>query len=180
MNIQSIMSTEVCTARAEDSLQIPARQMWEHDCGIVPIVDAQLKVVGVITDRDICMAAYTQGKRLSEIRVREVIHNKVVNCRPEESLITVAGRMATHQLRRLPVVDESGKLLGIVSVNDLALAAQEKGHPQDFACREVGKLMAEICAQPSSLRRSRAASASAAWRSTVTTSRASCASSAEA
>jgi len=146
MNIQSIMSTDICTARAEDSLQVPARQMWEHDCGIVPIVDTQLKVVGVITDRDICMAAYTQGKRLSEIRVREVISNKVVSCRPEESWVTVAGRMATHQVRRLPVVDGAGKLVGIVSINDLALAAQEKGHPQDFACREVGKLMAEICA----------------------------------
>jgi CBS-domain-containing membrane protein len=145
MNIQSIMSTEVCTARAEDSLQVPARQMWEHDCGIVPIVDAQLKVVGVITDRDICMAAYTQGKRLQEIRVREVISSKVVTCRPEESWTTVAARMASHQVRRLPVVDAGGKLVGIVSVNDLAIAAQEKGHPQDFTCREVGRLMAEIC-----------------------------------
>jgi len=146
MRVRELMSAPVTSIRPSDSLEQAARLLWEHDCGMLPVVDSTGAVGAAITDRDICMAAYTQGKRLSEIRVREVISNKVVSCRPEESWVTVAGRMATHQVRRLPVVDGAGKLVGIVSINDLALAAQEKGHPQDFACREVGKLMAEICA----------------------------------
>ena len=146
MRVRELMSAPVTSVRPGDSLEQAARLLWEHDCGVLPVVDSTGAVGAAITDRDICMAAYTQGKRLSEIRVREVISNKVVSCRPEESWVTVAGRMATHQVRRLPVVDGAGKLVGIVSINDLALAAQEKGHPQDFACRGVGKLMAEICA----------------------------------
>src|SRR5262245_6101900 len=64
MEVREIMSTDLETCRADDTLDRAARLMWEHDCGVVPVVDHEGTAVGMITDRDICMAAYTQGRPL--------------------------------------------------------------------------------------------------------------------
>jgi CBS domain-containing protein len=98
--------------------------MWEGDCGILPIVDPSNKVVGVITDRDICMAVATKFRPAAQISAREVSSDKLFTCRPEDDVKRALEIMRTETVRRLPVVDSEGKLQGILSLNDLALAAR--------------------------------------------------------
>jgi CBS-domain-containing membrane protein len=118
--VEDIMSKEVFRCYGDDSLSTAAQLMWEHDCGCIPVVDGLLHVVGIITDRDVCMAAYTQGRGLSEIPVSSVCTREVRTCRKDEPLTLAEEAMAQAQVRRLPVVDEDGALVGLLSLSDLA------------------------------------------------------------
>ncbi len=88
MKIEQLMTKEVRTCPPESGLNEAARIMWEHDCGCVPIVaaDRSGRLAGILTDRDVCMAAYTQGKPLAEIRASEVMSDEVVTCQPTTTL----------------------------------------------------------------------------------------------
>ncbi len=123
MNIEEVMSREVRTIRMVDRLDAAARLMWENDCGIAPVVDGNQAVVGIVTDRDLCMASYTQGRALAEIPVTAVMARSVKTCRANEPVAAALGAMQQHQLHRLPVVDARGALVGMVSINDLLRAA---------------------------------------------------------
>jgi CBS domain-containing protein len=120
MKVQQLMTTPAHTCGPLDSLERAAQLLWEHDCGVLPVVDAEGRVDAVITDRDICMGAYTRGKRLADMKVADSMTRKVVSCRPDDDVGEVAQRMATHAVRRLPVVDGDGRIRGILSLNDLA------------------------------------------------------------
>jgi CBS domain-containing protein len=123
MKVEQIMSREVKTCVPEDTLNRAAQLMWEHDVGCVPVV-SHGTVVGVITDRDICMAAYTQGRRLDEVSVASVMSSQVQSCTPGDTLETASAVMKRHQLRRLPVVKTKGELVGVVSISDLTRGAE--------------------------------------------------------
>jgi CBS domain-containing protein len=114
------MTRDVRTCRPETSLNDAASEMWRGDCGILPVVDGDRRVVGLITDRDVCMGAYLQGKPLSELPVRDSMSRAVFACRPSDSIEDVVRCMADHQVRRVPVTGARGELLGILSLNDLA------------------------------------------------------------
>jgi CBS domain-containing protein len=118
------MTRSVVTCKADDSLNRAAQVMWEADCGAVPIVDEDGRLIGMITDRDICMAAYTQGLPLAGISVRSAMSTALHSCKPGDSLRSLMDAMAKYQVRRVPVVDEGGKLVGIVSLADVARLAQ--------------------------------------------------------
>jgi len=96
--------------------------MWDHDCGCVPVRAENGDLVGILTDRDVCMAAYTQNRPLSEIAVRDVMSKDVKTCALTDSVEVAEKTMQRYQLRRLPVVDADGQLVGILSLNDLARA----------------------------------------------------------
>lgn len=121
MKIEEMMSRDVAACGPSEALSRAAQLMWEHDCGFVPVVEGEA-VVGVVTDRDACMAAYTKGLALGHIAVADVMSREVLSCAPQESVDAVRDRMAQAQVRRLPVLEE-GRLVGVVSLNDLALAA---------------------------------------------------------
>jgi CBS domain-containing protein len=122
MKVQDVMTTEVYSCGPEATLAAAARCMWERDCGIVPIVDGGGHLVGVLTDRDLCMAAYTQGRALDALRISHVMSGETFTCSADEPLNAVFSRLADRQVRRLPVVDGAGKLVGMLSLNDLARA----------------------------------------------------------
>jgi CBS domain-containing protein len=122
--VRDVMSRELVTCRRTDTLNRAAQQMWDGDCGAVPIVDEAGNLVGMLTDRDICMAAYTRGKPLSELGVSSAMSTALFTCRPTDTLRRVMDMMSSHQVRRLPVVDEQGVLVGIVSLADVARLAQ--------------------------------------------------------
>ena len=124
MNVQEIMTTDVVTCRLDDTLNAPAAIMWGHDCGVVPVVDEDGRVVGMITDRDICMAAYTQGAPLSAIRVASACSRTLRACRLDDPVEEAEAIMAAAQVRRLPVVDREGRLFGVVSLSDLVQHAR--------------------------------------------------------
>src|SRR5690242_15312379 len=104
MNVGELMTRDVRTCAASDSLNDVARIMWERDCGCVPVVGADGTVVGMITDRDICMAAYTQGRRLMHMIVESAASKNIVTIGENESLRRAEELMRDAQVRRLPVV----------------------------------------------------------------------------
>jgi CBS domain-containing protein len=119
MEVSAVMTRNVHTCGSFDTLADVARVMWEEDVGAMPVVDEHGTTIGMITDRDVAMAAYTQGKPLSEIPVWIAASNKLIAARPEESIELVHERMRSERIRRMPVIDEEGMLLGMLSLSDL-------------------------------------------------------------
>jgi predicted transcriptional regulator len=120
------MTRAIFTCDTHASLEGIARVMWDHDCGYVPIVNDDNKLAGVVTDRDLAMAAYMQGKRLADIPVAEVMSQHVHACQPDASVELAHQIMRNAEVRRLPVTDENGKLIGLVTWSDLFTAAQRE------------------------------------------------------
>jgi CBS domain-containing protein len=125
--VKAIMTDAVSVCSPDQSLDSAARLMWEHDCGAVPVVSSGGELVGIVTDRDLCMAAYTKGLPLAAIHVRDVMARHVHTCGPEDSLARAATLMADAQVRRMPVADAAHRLVGIVSLADIARAAPALG-----------------------------------------------------
>lgn len=123
MKVEDLMTTEVGTCRPYDGVDRSAQVMWEQDCGAVPVVDQDRRVVAMLTDRDICMAAFTQGRALSEIRVSTAMSRSLWSCHPGDDVANAEALMRSQKVRRLPVVDMEGKLVGILSLSDIARAA---------------------------------------------------------
>jgi CBS domain-containing protein len=120
MRVKDIMSQPAVTSPVSATLDAVARQMWDHDFGMIPLVDAESRVVGVITDRDICMAAYTQGRPIAEIAASSAMASEVACVHPDDSVNEVESLMSAKQVRRVPVVDRTGRAIGVLSVSDLA------------------------------------------------------------
>lgn len=120
-HVKDLMSENPATCRMEDSLNRPAQLMWERDCGCIPVIDDLNRVVGIITDRDICMGAYTQGRALAAVSVSSVCTKQVFTCAPDDTLERAEALMAKHAIRRLPVTSEpDGRIVGVLSISDLA------------------------------------------------------------
>jgi CBS-domain-containing membrane protein len=127
MKVREIMTKDVRTCFATDSINRAAQVMWEADCGCVPVIDDQGNVVGIVTDRDICMAAYTQGRPLTEIAVGTIASKNVTTVNENDSLHQAEKLMHDVQVHRLPVVDGDRRLVGILSLNDLTRRVREIG-----------------------------------------------------
>jgi CBS domain-containing protein len=125
MQVKELMTKDVRTCLATDSINEAARIMWESDCGCVPVVEEDRKLVGIITDRDICMAAYTQGRTLTQMSVDGVASKNVVTVHENDSLHRAEQLMHDAQIRRLPVVDSKDQLVGMLSISDLARRVRE-------------------------------------------------------
>ena len=125
--VRAIMSEAPASCAPEDPAHRAAQLMWDADCGAIPVVDAEGKVVGIVTDRDLCMAAYTKGLPLSAIAVGDVMAHHVSMCHAEDPLERAAAVMADAQVRRLPVVDRERRLIGMVSLADIANGAPVLG-----------------------------------------------------
>ncbi len=126
MNVKDLMSREVRSVRMTDRLDAAARVMWEQDCGLCPVVDSSNVLVGVVTDRDLCMASYTQGKPVAEIPVTAVMARGLRTCKPDDAATSALATLQQAQLHRLPVVDARGALVGVLSISDVARAAQAR------------------------------------------------------
>jgi CBS domain-containing protein len=153
MSVSNVMSPDVKVCRPEDSLNDAARLMWENDFGCVPVVNSEGHVVGVVTDRDICMCAYIQGGSLASIPVSAAMSHGVHFCKATDSLTTAAGLMRNQQVRRLPVVDEDERIIGIVSINDLVRETEREkssARRRDLSPEYFTQVMAIIC-EPRSL-----------------------------
>jgi CBS domain-containing protein len=150
MTIEPLMTRHVHYCRPDHTLDYAASRMWDHDCGCLPVCvdDGEPRVIGMLTDRDICMAALFQGKPLHELKVADAMSRDIrvakIDDRPED----VELLMRETKIRRVPVTDESGGLVGIVSLADFARAAHGRGVSHDteaMAERDVGHTLAVIC-----------------------------------
>jgi len=117
------MNRRVVTCRIQDSLSHVARLMWDKDLGSLPVVDGDHRVVGIVTDRDVCMGAYINGRALQDLLVSTCMQRELHTCRAEDGIDHALGLMAERQIRRLPVVTADGKLAGTISLADAARAA---------------------------------------------------------
>jgi CBS domain-containing protein len=125
MKVEHLMTGDVETCRPDATLADAAMIMWRRDCGIVPVVEETGgRFVGVVTDRDICMATTTKHCAPASIPVGAVMNKQLVTCGPTDDVRTAMHRMAEAQVRRLPVVDKENRVKGLLSLNDLVLAAE--------------------------------------------------------
>ena len=131
MNASEMMTKDVQSCSPNDNLQRAAQIMWERDCGVVPVVDGANRVVGMVTDRDIAMAAYIQGQPLWQVPVSSAMARKVHGVRENDPIDVVETMMARVRVRRVPVLDGEGRLKGILSLNDSRTACSPRGRPQE-------------------------------------------------
>jgi len=127
MNIKNLMTSSPRTCTRGTNLAEAAALMLDADCGILPVVDEQGKLVGVVTDRDMYIALATRYRLASELTVGEVARTKVFTCGPDDDVQTALATMKQHHVRRLPVEGFGGAVAGIISMNDILLAAGKKG-----------------------------------------------------
>jgi CBS domain-containing protein len=131
MKAKDLMTRGASTCRANDDLTEAAKIMWEHDCGVVPVTDESGHLTGVVTDRDVCMSAYTQGRSLSDLKVSDAMSRSIQCCREDEEVSDVEATLGTHPVRRLPVVDDMNRVVGVLSLNDLAVHALRAGDEEE-------------------------------------------------
>lgn len=141
LTVRDVMTENPACCTPETKLPEVARMMVECDCGEIPVVDEQetRRPVGVITDRDITVRTVAQGRNPLELTARECMSVNPVTIEPDASLDDASALLADHQLRRLPVIDEQGRLCGIVAQADIA---------NSLSSRETGELVREV-SQPS-------------------------------
>jgi CBS domain-containing protein len=143
MKVQEIMVQDARSCRPETNLAEACFLMWENDCGVLPVLEAGGKVVGMITDRDIAMAVGTRNRVPSEIAVFEVKPNprELYTCAPEDDIHAALKTMREQGVRRLPVVN-SGQLRGILCLNEIALNATKRG---DLSYEDVVDTLKAVC-----------------------------------
>lgn len=127
MNVRAVMNSRVKSCGLNATLAEAARVMADNDCGALPIVNEDKKVLGMITDRDICLAMANASRLPSEIPVGHVMSTKVYACGPDEPVASALRTMQTRKVRRLPVTDGDGKLIGILSMDDIVLLGEGYG-----------------------------------------------------
>ena len=152
MKVGEVMTAKVQCCAPDDSLAHAAQLMWENDCGCLPVCtgrDGEARAVGLVTDRDICMCALFERQPLSGLRVRQAMTQRVLACQPGDSVEQAERVMQQGQVRRLPVLSAEGRLLGIVSLADLARTATREGDTRvlgrDISDSEIGQTLAAIC-----------------------------------
>jgi CBS domain-containing protein len=146
MRVDEAMTRPVETCKADDPLDLPARLMRDRACGCVVVVDAMRKPLAVVTDRDICMCALRTMSSLQMLRVSQAMSSQLVTCRLAASLAEAEGLMRRWRVRRLPVVDESGVLSGILSLDDIALESTShvNAGAESVGAEEVAKTLGAI------------------------------------
>ena len=144
MFARDLMTSPVVTCHVNDTLNVAAQWMWDADVGAVIVVQDDGKVASIITDRDICMAAYTQGKSLSELMVSSAMAHTVISAGPDASVGDVEQLMARYQIRRIPIVDAEGMPLGIVSMNDLAVESVQPDTSMKHGPSKIAHTLAAI------------------------------------
>ena len=133
MNIKDAMISKVVTCAPDSRLDAVAMMMWNNDCGSIPVLDEMGTPVGMVTDRDIAMGAALQHKALWDISAGEITGGREVRtCRADADVATALEMMQSHHVRRLPVVNGKGGLVGIVSIDDIVALACKGGPDLSF------------------------------------------------
>jgi CBS domain-containing protein len=142
MQIHTIMTTPVQALNRENTLDSAARLMRDRSVGCVPVVSTDDKLVGILTDRDIVMAVALGERPLPTLRIADAMHTPVHTCRASDNIEEAARIMSKHRVRRLPVVDATESLVGLVSIDDLAYASRQPTPTSDttLTADELGEL----------------------------------------
>ncbi len=142
MHVRDVMSHPAITCPVDSALDAAARLMWEYDCGVVLVVSDDGRLGGIVTDRDICLAAYMHHKPLHLIPLAKAMVKPVISVHEEDGAESAEQLMRENRIRRLAVVDAAGRPVGVLSLDDLAqLALQEARADRD---RELVRTLAAV------------------------------------
>src|SRR5688500_9979029 len=125
-HVRDVMTANPDCVSERDSILDAARIMRDSDTGVVPVVDGK-KVIGLITDRDIVVRAIADGKDINNVRVNEIMTKQVRSVKEDSSVDDVFNLMSSAEIRRVPVVNNSNEIVGIVSIGDLASRTNQDG-----------------------------------------------------
>ena len=142
MQVREIMTTPAMTCTPLTSLAVASRRMAEANCGILPVVNDKEMLVGVITDRDICLAMSRTNRNALNISVREVMTRKVVSVQPGDDMRQALTLMRSGRVRRVPVVDAAGQVTGLLSLDDVVVRGAPHGEP---GTREIVETLHAVC-----------------------------------
>ena len=142
MKVKDIMTTEPAVCTPDTTVADAAHLMWDSDCGMLPVVDDG-ELVGVVTDRDMYIALATRDERAATLRVGAVANNTVWSCVGDDDVQTALATMKQHRVRRLPVLGFGRTVIGVISMNDIVLAAGADGTVRDH---DVVDVLKTICA----------------------------------
>ncbi len=124
MRVEDVMTKDVSVCSPGTNAAAAAEIMWNRDCGILPVLEDSGQLVGMVTDRDLFIALGTQNRNPSDLQVGAIMHREPSACSPEDDVRNALKTMANQRLRRLPVIDKSGAIKGIVSIDDVILQAK--------------------------------------------------------
>jgi len=139
MRVTEIMMGTPYHCAPETNLGAATELMWVGNCGFLPVVGKEGKVMGVITDRDICVALGTRSRLAGDLTVAEVMTGKIYSCLPEDDIHNALREMRDGHVRRLPVISKAGALVGVVSIDDILVHAEPAtaGRPAELSSEEV-------------------------------------------
>jgi CBS domain-containing protein len=129
MLVNEIMKKPPATCTTSDSVTDAAKVMQQHKCGFVPVVDGRGAVVGVVTDRDVCLVVGDKNRAMTHISVLDAMSHPVFSCYGDENVKVSLGTMARRHVRRLPVLDKQGHLIGVLSIDDVIQTPYRMGAP---------------------------------------------------
>ena len=127
MKVKDAMMGTPYYCQLDTNLGSAAELMWNGNCGFLPVMDANGEIVGVVTDRDVCIGLGTRNRLPGDVTVREVMSNRLFACSPEDDVHVALRTMQEGGVRRLPVIVQNGTLVGVISVDDLLLRAEAPG-----------------------------------------------------
>lgn len=125
MKVKDAMKTDVGACSTEDNLMKVAEMMRLRDCGVVPLLDEHKKIVGMLTDRDVCLAIAARNRKASDVKAGDLSEGKAVTCLAEDDLESALRKMRKYQIKRLAVAGETGELVGILSIADVVLTVRK-------------------------------------------------------
>jgi CBS domain-containing protein len=146
MKTREIMSSHVYTVSPADSLAWASKLMWDHDIGFLPVVSDLGDTLGTVTDRDILMAVYTRGIRLADACVSSAMSNQLFTIGPQATLAELQALMCEHLVRRVPVVDEFGTLVGVATLADLCSHVASRVGGDDPSSLSIAQTLAKLSA----------------------------------
>ncbi len=146
MRVIDVMMGTPYYCSPETNLGSATELMWTGNCGFLPVVGNEGKVIGIVTDRDICIALGTRGRPSGDVTVAEVMSAKVYSCAPEDDIHVALRTMREGHVRRLPVITKQGALVGVVSMDDVLLRAEPPslGKTPELSSEEIVKTFRAI------------------------------------
>lgn len=151
MKIRDVMRKQAVFCGLDTNLAAAVELMGKSECGFLPVVGDGGNVIGVITDRDICIALGTRNQKPTGVLVRDVMlpkqytFPKLFTCTPDDDIHNVLKTMRIEKIRRVPVIDREGGLAGILSMDDIVLRACAGGGKHDISCKDVVDTYKAIC-----------------------------------
>jgi|SRR5579862_8619069 len=154
MKVRDLMTRQTVSCNPDMNVAQAVELMWKGACGFLPVVGEGGNVIGVITDRDIAIALGTREQRASEIHVSDVMSQKLFTCTPDDDIHTALKTLRSEGIRRLPVIDPEGALVGVLSIDEVVVTARVEAHRSDISYEDVENTYKAILFH-SSLRKNR-------------------------